>query len=60
MLHCPYQPFLHAIRLLAEVRMYAGLHVVTPLRLAKARKARDEFAHLMTVSSTEMLLTQNH
>ncbi|KIO23838.1 hypothetical protein M407DRAFT_26763 [Tulasnella calospora MUT 4182] len=44
MLSGPSLRVLSAVRSLAQLRMYAGLHVVTPTRLGKARKARDSFA----------------
>lgn len=51
MLNGPSLEVLCAIRSLAELQMYAGFHIITPTRLAKARKARDDFALLIKVST---------
>ncbi|KAG9041259.1 hypothetical protein FS837_012488 [Tulasnella sp. UAMH 9824] len=45
----------YVVRSLAELRMYAGLHVVTPTRLAMARKARDSFAIMVNDLSGSVL-----
>lgn len=57
MLIGPTLQVLCTIRFLARLRMYAGLHIITPTRLAKARKARDDFAIMVNVSIHCMLLS---
>ncbi|KAG9023501.1 hypothetical protein FS837_005781, partial [Tulasnella sp. UAMH 9824] len=46
---------LYAVRCLAQLRMYAGLHVVTPSRLEKARRTRDKFAIIVNDLSGRVL-----
>lgn len=55
MLIGPTLQVLCTIRSLAQLRMYAGLHIITPTRLAKARKARDDFAIMVNDLSGSVL-----